>query len=93
MPASLFAFAILARSDPLGAPALFCTPAFVLADDQRLPNASPPVACPAFDAGLPSVAADVDDAYESWFDDATDGRAVNADVAEGTMLIDAEIDV
>jgi hypothetical protein len=66
MPALLFALAILARSGPLSA-ALFCTPALELADDHRLPNASPPDVAADFAVGLPNIAAGVEDVNEDWF--------------------------
>ncbi len=92
IPAALFAFAILARSGPFVAPALFDTPAFVLALDHRFPNTSPPVAAEAFVVGLPRDAADVDE-KEDWCEDGIVGRAANADVDDGAVLMAELTDV
>jgi hypothetical protein len=63
IPASLFAFAILARSGPL-LTLLLCTPAFDEAVDHKLPKASAPAPVDALATGLPSVAAEVEEEYE-----------------------------
>ena len=64
IPAELFAFAMLARSGPFCTPVVLLTPALVLAELQRLPNASPPPLDADFGVGLPNEAADVEDVYE-----------------------------
>lgn len=65
MPAWLLALDRLARSGPFDDAAALLTPAAELALLQSEPKASPPLLDDAaFGAGLPSDAADVDDAYE-----------------------------
>lgn len=82
---------MLARSGPFEV-GLLGTPAFELADDHRLPKTSPDPA-EAFAVGLPSVAADVDDEYDVWLVEATEGRAEKADVADEPVFMAAGTEV
>lgn len=98
MPASLLAFAMLARSGPLDA-VLLCTPALVPAVDHRLAKASPPPPEAAvFCAGLPRFAMDVEVAVEDpkdcGVDVGIDGRVVeNADGVDWLLFIEALTEV
>jgi len=64
IPAWLFAFAILARSGPFCASDVLLTPALVLAVLHSDPKTSPPPLEAGLDAGLPSAAAEDDEANE-----------------------------
>jgi hypothetical protein len=93
IPASLFAFAMLARSGPL-LTLLLCTPAFEEAVDHKLLNASAPDPVEVLATGLPRVAADVEEEYDGLLMlGFVAGRDENADVVEGVLLIDVLTEV
>ena len=93
MPASLLAFAMLARSGPFDA-LFFCTPAVLPAEDHKLANISPPLATTGLPVGFPSVAADVDEPNDDWLAlEGIFGREEKADMPEEPLFMDALTDV
>jgi hypothetical protein len=93
IPASLFAFAMLARSGPL-LTLLLCTPAFEEAVVHKLLNTSAPDPVEVLATGLPRVAADVEEEYDGLLMlGCVAGRDENADVVEGVLLIDVLTEV